>query len=249
MSFKTYLTVLICTFLMFSCSQEKDPLIKSFDAVYKQVLSNDYSEFEDVLNDKSKEFYTKLTDPNYLNIDSIIELGNKHKIKCTLVEYLALSESRAKNGNIKLEFFRHLGARDISFFSFSNAYYVDKTKLRKGKVNFVAIIKEEMTQSKRTWVNFQGDESNGYKLNLLYTLQLEEEKNKLALKLYQVEANKTDMPFEEYLRYYYWQNSGKNSPRFETDMLNLEKSKRDGRAETIQSYENRGLKDKATQPN
>ncbi|MFT4533012.1 MAG: hypothetical protein ACJA1A_001006 [Saprospiraceae bacterium] len=247
MSFKNYL-YFIFPIVIFSCTQEKDPLIKSFDSVYQQVLMNDYSNFDSVLDEKSKELYLKLIDPDYLNIDSMISLGNKYKIKCTLVDYLALSENRIKEGSSKSEFYRYLGANDISFFSFMNAYYVDKPKLKKGKENFVAIIKEEMTQSKRTWVNFYGNESKGYKLNLLYTLQLEEPKLKLHFKLWQ-KASNSELSFDEYIRYYYWQNSGKNSSRFETDMLNLEKSKREGRAETIRSYENRGLKDKTIQSN
>lgn len=227
--------------LLSSCNQEKDKLIQSFDTIYQKVLKNEYSNFESVLDEQSKDLYLKLTDPHYLNIDSIISLGDKHKIKCTLVNYLALSDNRIKED--KYEFFRYLGANDISYFSFMNAYYVDKSKLKKGKENYVAIIKEEMTQSKRTWVNFTGNESKGYKLNLLYTLQLEEPKSKSQLKLLQKSSN-SELSFEEYLQHYYWQNSGENSLDFETDQLNLEKSKREGRAETIRSYESRGLKDK-----
>ena len=141
MRLKTYsLFCLTFMLLLSSCTQEKDKLIQSFDTVYEQVLKNDYSNFESVLDEKSKDLYFKLIDPKYLNIDSIISLGDKHKIKCTLVNYLALSESRIKEGNSKYEFFRYLGANDISFFSFMNAFYVDKSKLKKGKENYVAML-------------------------------------------------------------------------------------------------------------
>ncbi|MGK0315759.1 MAG: hypothetical protein ACI86M_001991 [Saprospiraceae bacterium] len=234
--------------LLTSCTQKKDKLIQTFDVIYQDVLDLKFENIETSLNGKSLEFHNKITNLVYLNIDSIIVLGKEYKIPYMLTEYLALNGDKIKDGKTEEEFYRFLGAQDISFFSFSNAFYVDKPKLKKGKENFVAIIKEEMTLSKRTWVNFHGSKSTGYKLNLLYTLQLEESKSKSHFKLYH-KASNSELSFEDYLRYYYWQNSGKNSSRFETDMLNLEKSKREARAETILSYENRGLKDKTRQSN
>jgi len=76
----------------------------------------------------------------------------------------------------------------------------------------------------------------------LYTLQLAElkqkkENDKIRRQLPEQQTN------EEYLRNYYWKNSGFNE-KFEKNQLSLEQNMREGRAEVIQSYIERGLIDK-----
>lgn len=226
--------------LLTSCTQKKDKLIQTFDVIYQDVLDLKFENIEISLNDKSLEFHNKITNLVYLNIDSIIVLGREYKIPYMLTEYLAFNGDKIKDGKTEEEFYRFLGAQDVSFFSFSNAFYVDKPKLKKGKENFVAIIKEEMTQSKRVWVEFKGDEVRGYKLNLLYTLQLEELKNKARHRILRAQ-NKDPQTQEEYLRFYYWQNSGENLLKFESELLEMEKNMRAGRAELINAYRARKL--------
>ena len=244
MTIKKYMLFCLCiAFLSISCNQEKDKLIQSFDAVYQNVLDSKFDNIAISLNAKSLEFYNKITDPTYLNIDSIIVLGVEYKLPYLLTEYLAFNGDKIKNGETVEEFYRYLGAQDVSFFSFQDAYYIDKPKLKKGKENFVAIIKEEMSQSKRGWVKFTGNETSAYKLDLLYTLKLYEIKRKKKNKTLRNQHQEIKSQ-EEYLRFFYWQNSGENNSKFEAEQLNLEKSMREGRAETINSYESRGLKDK-----
>ena len=246
MNIKKYTLIsLLAVIFLSSCTQKKDKLIQTFDDIYQDILESRYDNIESALNTKSLEFYKKITDPAYLNIDSIIVLGEAYKIPYMLTEYLAFNGDKIKNGQTTNEFFRYLGAQDVSIFSFQDAYYVDKPKLKKGKENYVAIIKEEMSQSKRGWVQFSGNETDTYKLDLLYTLQLHElkkKKNNNALRSQHQEIKSE----EEYLRFFYWQNSGKNTSKFETEQLKLEESMRAGRDETIKSYEERGLKDKVS---
>jgi len=244
MRIKLYsLFCLAIVFFISACNQEKDKLIQSFDTVYQDVLDSKFDDLATSFNERSLTFHNKITNPKYLNIDSIIVLGEQYNLPYMLTEYLAYNGDKATNEKTVHEFYRYLGAQNVSFFSYQDAYYVDKPKLKKGKENFVAIIKEVMSQSKRGWVKFTGNENDGYKLDLLYTLELNEINNKKknnSLRNQRQEI-KTE---EEYLRFFYWQNSGENSSKFETEQLNLEKSMRDGRAETINSYEERGLKDK-----
>jgi hypothetical protein len=228
-----------------ACTKEKDILVKSFDDVYQNILNSKYEEIHASFNIESLNFYNKITNPEYLNIDSIIQMGKEYKLPYMLTEYLAYNGDKIKDGRTVEEFYRYLGAQNVSFFSFQDGYYVEKAKLKKGRENFVAIIKEEMTQSKRGWVQFTGNENTGYKLDLLYTLKLYEIKRKKknnALRNQHQEIKSQ----EDYLRYFYWQNSGENSNKFESEQLKLEKAMRDGRADLIRSYEERGLKDKVT---
>lgn len=246
MTIKKYTLFCLCVvFLSISCNKEKDKLIQSFDTVYQDVLDSKFDNIAKSLNDESLEFQNKITNPTYLNIDSIIVMGKEYKLPYILTEYLAFNGDKVKNGETVEEFYRYLGAQDVSFFSFQDGYYIDKPKLKKGKENFVAIIKEEMSQSKRGWVKFTGTETGEYKLDLLYTLKLHEIKRKK--KNTNLRNQHQELKSQgEYLRFFYWQNSGENNSKFETEQLNLEKSMREGRAETIISYENRGLKDKTT---
>ena len=229
--------------LLASCTQKKDKLIQTFDIIYEDLLNAKFEKVQASLNDASLAFHNKITNPVYLNIDSIIVLGKEYRLPYLLTEYLAYNGDKVEDDNLVEEFYRYLGAQEVSFFSFQDAYYVDKPKLKKGKENFVGIIKEEMSQSKQGWVRFTGNETIEYKLDMLYTLQLYEIKRKKknhALRSQHQELQSQ----EDYLRYFYWQNSGKNSDKFETEQLKLEKAMRDGRSELIRSYEERGLKDK-----
>ncbi len=241
---KTILAVstLILTILLTSCNTKKDTLIIAFDDVYADVLSSNFKNIEPKLNKESLIFFNKVTDPTYLNIDSIIVLGEEYRLPFMLTEYLAFNGDKIKGGKSSDEFYRYLGNREVSFFSFQDAYYVDTKKIKKGKENFVPIIREEMTQSKRGWVQFSGDEASGYKLDMIYTLQLHENKMKKKNMVLQSQhpEKKTQ---EEYLRFYYWQNSGKNSADFESEQLKLEENLKTGRDELIKSYVNRGLSD------
>ena len=239
--------ILLCFFgvtLLTNCKQDKDKLIQAFDNVYQNILDSKFENIQNSLNTESLDFYNKITNPTYLNIDSIILLGKEYKLPYMLTEYLAFNGDKIKDGKTVDEFYRHLGAQDVSFFSFQDAYYVDRSKLKKGKENYVAIIKEEMSQSKRVWVRFTGDETTGYKLDLLYTLKLLEIKRKKKNNALRNQHQEIQSQVD-YLRYFYWQNSGENSNKFETEQLKLEKAMRDGRAELIRAYEERGLKDKA----
>jgi len=127
----------------------------------------------------------------------------------------------------------------MSIFSFQDGYYVDKPKLKKGKENFVALIKEEMSVSKRSWLKFEGDDTKGYKLDLLYTMELVELKKKKEKAKFRKQTNDKTTK-EEYLRNFYWQHSGQNI-KFEQGQLELEANMRSGRSELIQSYVERGL--------
>lgn len=239
MIFKNQWLLCLAILIMISCKTEKDKLIVAYEDLYTEIINGNYQNLESKLDNKSREFYNKITNPTYLNIDSMIVLGNKYRLQYTLPEYLAFNGDKIKEGNPKEDFYRYLGAERISIFSFQDAYYVDKPKLKKGKENFVALIKEEMSVSKRSWVQFMGDDKQGYKLDLLYTLQLQELRNKKKNTPLRSQ-NKDKQSLEEFLRFYYWQNSGSNK-KFDNEQLKLEQSMRDGRAELIQSYRERGL--------
>lgn len=239
---KTFFSTLLLLIIISisSCTSEKDKLITAFDNIYADVLAGNYSNIEPKLNDSSHTFYNKVTNSVYLNIDSIIVLGEEYRLPFMLTEYLAFNGDKIKEGESADELYRYLGSQEVSFFSFQDAYYVDAPKLKKGKENFVSIIREEMSQSKRGWVQFTGNESSGYELDLLYTLQLHEIKLKKKNKALRAQ-HQEQKTLEEYLRFYYWQNSGKNTSKFENEQLVLEENLKNGRAELIQSYIDRGL--------
>ena len=232
--------LLLAVLSMSSCTSEKDKLIVAFDDIYANVLLSEFSSIESALDSESQIFYKKVTNPDYLNIDSIIVLGREYRIPFMLTQYLAFNGDRIKEGKSSDEYYRYLGNQEVSFFSFQDAYYVDTKKLKKGKENFVSIIREEMTQNKRGWVRFTGDETSGYKLDMLYTLQLHENKQKKKNKALRAQhpEHKT---LEDYLRFYYWQNSGENTSKFESEQRTLEKNLKSGREELMQSYIARGL--------
>lgn len=236
--FRSCVTLFLLVICFSSCKNEKDNMIEDFERIYDHTLALNYDAVVASFDEESLEFYNKITTPENLNIDSILSLGNQYNLQHLTTDYLALNGDKIKAGAPKTDFFRYLGTQQVSFYTFANAYYMDRDKSKLGTENFVSIIKEEMTTRKRNWVKMTkvGEE---YKLNLLYTLQIHEAYKSKAQKDYRKRF--PDKSLEEFLRHYYWEQSGSNTLEFEKEQLDLEKEQIEYRnilREELKSREN-----------
>lgn len=242
MTKKIFFYPLALVFIFSSCSKdEKSVLISAFDEMYGHVLNLDFDQMNNSLNQQSKEFYNEITLDENLNIDSMIVLGQKYRIPYILVNYLALYGDKIKKGAPKTDFYRYLGIEKVSFFSFEDAYYTDKSKTKIGAEPYVAIVRDDLTQSRLSWARFTKDEANNYKYDLLYTLQTKETADKKRnYQLRQMHNGKSTK--EEYLRFLYWQNSGEDTEKFKANQTKMEASMLEERAEMIDILKQRANK-------
>lgn len=215
-------------------------LITTFDKVYDDILAQDQIAISAALNDKSRAYLDALSAVGNQNIDSIIAIGQRYRLPYITTEFMAYYSEDLGSGTADAFFFEYLGSQDASIFSFKNAFYVDKTKIKKGKEIFVPVIKEEMAENYLKWTRWTGDDSEGYLLDLIYIVELAEiEKNKSYKQLRQQRGDGTDR--DAFLRGLYWQNSGPSNTQFKNQEKEMYKNQRTGRAEILNSYRERGL--------
>ncbi len=182
--------------LIASCSNEKDGLINTYEALYSNVVSADFDSIENFLDHKSLNFYYKITDTSNLTIPKILEIGKKYRLSYLTIIYLATYGEHMKTNSKKSEFFRFLGLNQVSFFSFFDAYKSIKEKATTGVENFIPIQKTFKGTIKEGWVKFS-KENETFRLDLIYTLQLKEG---VFRKLHRAKRLELDnLSFEEYL--------------------------------------------------
>lgn len=228
---------------MASCSNEKDKMISAFDTMYDDVVHMRFDKMPSHMNDESNTFFKEVTDPENLTIEKVIELGSRYKVSYLLVDYLAISGDKIKAGAPATDFYKYLGREDVSLFSYQDAYYVEESKSRLGaKENFVSILTDDLTYTKRGWARFIKDEAGAYKFDLLSTLQTKEAAERKANdRLRKQHQDKKTLA--DYLSFYYWQNSGEGDEKFAAQQAKLEQDMLAARQEKLEIIMSREMKD------
>lgn len=228
------LGILLIAITMHSCQKnEKDNLIAVYDEMYSHVLNLEFDKIEPYLNEESKVFFNDITDGEKLNVDSILVLGKKYGLPYMLIDYLAITGDKIKDGAPSTDLYNYLGLQKVSLFSYEDAYYVDKAKSKVGEENFVSIIKDDLTTSKRGWTRFSKNEAGEYKYDLIYTLRLKENANKRQ-KYAERKRNPDKKTLDDYLSFYYWQNSGEANVEFQVQQEKIKASMLEARSDMIE---------------
>ena len=165
------------------------------------------------MDDKSRAFLDEIADPVNLNIDSILVIGKKYKVPFLLVEYLTLGEVTKDAAVNKQRFFQYLERYDIHFFTYRNVYYTDIKNVVIKEAPYISLLRLDMTKTKRSWIKL--DDENGYKLNLLYTLQNEE--TKLEAK----ERNDRSIQKDKVLKELYWKSEGEFTKEYKDGLQKI----------------------------
>ena len=240
MSFRLiYLFLILCA--VSACQPKSDPALDRFDKFYSYVIDSDYESVANLMDDQSTLFLNRLTNSDNQNIDSMLSIGQHYRIPYMMTEYFAFRGEQSDSTNLIPAFFNYLGMQDASLFSFTYGYYVEKSKIKRGESTSIPIIKEIDGRSKRNWVRLNTDTGGDYKFDLLYSLQLFEIKRKKYFE--NIKQSYADINTDEdFLRQYYWQNSGANSAKFNKDQDAISTAKKNLRKSTLESYIDRGLR-------
>lgn len=226
--------------MIVSCKQKEDVLITTFDKVYNDILDQDHMATSAALNDKSRAYLDALSAIDNQNIDSVMAIGQRYRLPYITTEFMAYYSEDLSSESADAFFYEYLGSQDASIFSFKNAFYIDKAKIKKGKEIFIPVIKEEMSENYLKWTRWTGNDAEGYLLDLMYIVELAEiEKNKSYKQLRQQRGDVTDR--DAFLRGLYWQNSGPSNTQFKNQEKEMYENQRTGRAEILNSYRKRGL--------
>lgn len=228
-----YLAFALSTLLIISCSNEKGKMISTFDTMYDDVVHMRFDKMSSHLSSESNTFFSEVTDTKNLTIEKMIELGTRYKMPYFLVDYLAITGDKIKAGAPATDFYKYLGREDVSFFSYQDAYYVEESKSRLGsKENFVSILTDDMTQTKRGWARFIKDDAGEFKFDLISMLQTKEATQRRSKERLR-KQHQDKKTLEDYLAFYYWQNSGAGDSKFEAQQAKLEQDMLAARQEKL----------------
>lgn len=195
-----YITLLL-SFFFVSCNQDRMNMIEEYNKLYQKVQAGALDSISLFLDEKSISFYDKITDPQLLELEQVINLGMEYKLPYFSVMYLASCGEHMKNAGKPTDFYRYLANRDISFFSKYNIYKVSEEKTKIGDEGFVAIYRNEGGANKMTWAKFTRPDEKTFKYDLLYNLKLEEKRNRAIYK--EQREDKKDLDMRSFLKSFY----------------------------------------------
>ncbi len=186
---RTLVFCLILSMLMLFSCKPKEPTKEVDDQMFEayqkldSLIHNGRLDFlPQLLTPKSKDFYYKITDPKNLNLDSIISIGIRYRVPYFAMKYFGSCGDHMKSTSDALDFFRYLGAKDISIFPENHGYAVYKEESRIENAAWVAISRKDKGVNKVNWIKLVKSEEGIYQYDLIYNLKLEERINRKIFK-------------------------------------------------------------------
>lgn len=166
------LLVLFCTVLLFSCSNEKEVMLNTYDTIFEAYCSGNFERVYESLDQPSKKLITRLITNE--TPDSLLQIGKDYGLPYLSVMKYVYFDTNNDDPMLAYKFLPFLGYLGVSFLNTVETYHTIPDKSRIGEENFLAIGKMLDDKHRQLeWAQFtkEGDE---YKLNLLYTLGINE---------------------------------------------------------------------------
>ena len=161
--------------VLYACTNKKIYLDNAFDEIYNHVALGEYDQLENHINENSISLLNEITNKDNQNIEALIKIGSKYKIKFLCVYFSGWSKHMKINGT-KADFFKFLTQEKISFFNPDHIYSVLSHQTRVGTDNnFIAYHYKESNKNVMNWAKFSEQSENDFKYDLVYSLQLHEQ--------------------------------------------------------------------------
>jgi len=149
------LIVLFCTALLFSCTNEKEVMLNTYDTIFEAYCSGNFETVYESLDQPSKKLIKRLITNE--TPDSLLQIGKDYGLPYLSVMKYVYFDTNNDDPMLAYKFIPFLGYLGMSFLNTVETYHTipDKSKIQ------------------LEWAQFtkEGDE---YKLNLLYTLGINE---------------------------------------------------------------------------
>ncbi len=155
-----------------SCGNpKKDALLEAYDNLYSSIINEQYLEVYNSLTEESQQYIEDLAKAKSDGFDAIFDLG--HEERLSYVTILAAAKMGITD-NPKTTFFKYLCLQDISIFSCYNIYHPISDKTTFNPTPFVAVYRESELGKSIRYLRFIEQKEGNFLLDLLYTLQQEE---------------------------------------------------------------------------
>jgi hypothetical protein len=167
------LFILFCSALLtLSCSDEKAAMLDTYDTIFEAYCSGNFESVYESLDQPSKKLINRLISNE--TPDSLIQIGSDYDLPYLSVVKYAYFDTNNDSPMLAYHFIPFMGYLGVSFLNTVETYNKVPDKSKVGPENFLAIGKMiDDTHRQLDWVKFtkEGDE---YKLNLVYTLSINE---------------------------------------------------------------------------
>ncbi len=163
--------ILLAGMLLVSCTNKKDNVIGTFFTLYKHTLAGEAEHIDKFVTAKSDVFLKELTSIPEPNLQNILDLGEKYKIKDLLFTYYFKYRKEIDTHNTSESFYNFLAIEGAPLFDASELYQVNKEKSRVAPDIYIAVYKTQYGNKYLNWIRLI-EEDAGIKYDLLYTLEL-----------------------------------------------------------------------------
>ena len=166
------LVVLFCTVLLFSCKNEREVMVTAYDTIFEAYCSGNFETVYESLDQESQTLINRLISNE--TPDSLIQIGKDYSLPFLSVVKYIYFDTNNENAKLAYHFIPFMGYLGVSFLNTVEPYHTIADKSKIGEENFLAIGKMLDDKHRQLdWVKFT-KEGEEYKLNLLYTLSLNE---------------------------------------------------------------------------
>lgn len=170
---KRIIFLLVIT-MFIGCQEDKDELVETFERMNQRMRAQDYDYILRHSTPASQALVKALTAPENIQLDSLINICTPHRIGELCVLYNKQIGDFMKTKGKPTDFFTYLGLRKLHWYNPAYSYNIIPDRIRRGKINHVAIYREEAGDRLATWIQFRQDSITGtYQYDMIAGLQYE----------------------------------------------------------------------------
>ncbi len=200
----------ILIIILIACRSEESQLIERFDTLYENFLDQNFVEILGQLDDGSHILIDRLLNPINFNTDSLSKIGETYNIRYFCWRYYT-SFGLDRFEREKSDFVRFMMIEQISIFNHDELMHLIEEKCKVSEESYVAFYYDVAGNKLLNWMRFTADGGDPYKLDLIYTLELNE--NSYG-EIYQYQRKAANLGYDESFKWLYQQ-----SDQIEEDVL------------------------------
>ena len=172
---KTVTILLFISVITFwSCKESVHPTVDIFTEMQAHQQQLEFNKLENYFNAKSIDFTNELG--NAKDTSDLLRLGKAHKINYFMAEYYRWNRQFETDFNQVIKFFNLL---QFSFFDLKYQFRPLQDKAKNNNDEYhLPIAYRFYGENRIRWLKFTKEDNDNYKYDLIYTLQLEDNKYK-----------------------------------------------------------------------
>lgn len=168
-----YILSVIAVLSCFGCAEESDKVVAKFEDLNDRMKVRDYQYILDHSTAASQQLVHDLTQPQNIQLDSLIRICSDHRIGELCVLYQKQVGDYMKKQGDETDFLAYLGHRQLPWFSIRDSFEHIPGKVRLGNLNHLAIYRTLDGDKRASWIQFRKDDSGEYSFDLIASLQYE----------------------------------------------------------------------------